>query len=425
MLVPSDDLVIKKDTALQPGVYNLPHGLTIAADGVTLEGNGALLVGSQRTGRGVTVEGHSRVTIKNLRLQNYYHGLYASRCRELTIEDCGITATAEPPPNTIFLDIWRPADKAYGGGILLEQIEHARIVGNDLQHQMNGLLTYGCRVLTVQRNVANYSSGFGFHLHGTSDCLFEDNYADFCCRYEPREKGSGHLGADSAGFLLVLGSSRNVFRRNYARLGGDGFFLAGLTPEGLLAGCDDNLFEENDGSGSPNNAFEATFCRGNVFRGNQASRSNYGFWLGFSSDNVLEHNQIAHDRQAGIAVENGVNFHVRENHLERNGYGLLLWSKYDDAFARAVPGNDTSRDWWIEDNHFLHNGTAIRIAADQDHGVKPHPQTPSAPRPDRHLIHLNRFRDNRVGIETVQAERPILESNEMAGNVVADTRFDP
>ena len=38
-----------------------------------------------------------------------------------------ITATAEVPPNTIFLDIWLPAEKAYGGAILLRNVTDSTV----------------------------------------------------------------------------------------------------------------------------------------------------------------------------------------------------------------------------------------------------------------------------------------------------------
>ena len=191
--------------------------------------------------------------------------------------DSALAAISDRAPRLVFLDIWLPADKAYGGGILLWEVSNSRLTENDLSHQMNGLLTYNCRDLTVIGNLANYCSGFGFHLYNTCDSLFEDNYADFCCRYEPRGERYGHIGADAAGFLIVYSSCRNVFRSNYARLGGDGFFLAGLTPDFKPVGCDDNLFESNDGSFSPNIAFEATFSRGNRYLNNFANHCNYGY----------------------------------------------------------------------------------------------------------------------------------------------------
>ena len=301
------------------------------------------------------------------------------------------------------------------------------IAHNDLQHQMNGLLAYHCRQLTVQGNVANYCSGFGFHLYDTSDSLYEHNYADFCCRYEPRGERYGHMGADATSFLIVYKSCRNTFRRNYARLGGDGFFLAGMTPQMEPVGCDENLFEENDGSFSPNIAFEATFCRGNVYRNNFANYCNYGFWLGFSREFVLEDNRLLHNRQAGIAVENGVTFTVRRNTFQACGHGILLWSRYEAAFARSAPENDTSREWLIEENVFTRCGKGVRIAANQDHGIRPlevKEGEPTPPRPHHHTIRKNEFQENRVGIELVNADHTVITENLLYRNVEANIRLD-
>ncbi len=411
MVTPTDGMVITADTVLAPGVYYLPAGLLIDADGVTLDGGGALLVGGE-AGRGVTVRGRRGVTIKNLRVHGYYHGISAEACPGLVVTGCEVRATAELRANTVFLDIWRPAEQAYGGGIMLSGVVDGVIAGNDLQHQQSGLLCYGCERLTVRDNLANHCSGFGFHFFATSDCLVLDNYADYCCRYEPRGGGRGHLGADAAGFLIVHGSCRNTFRGNYARLGGDGFFLAGLRPDWVHVPCDDNLFEGNDGSHSPNIAFEATFSSGNIYRGNRANACNYGFWLGFSRENLVEGNEVYASRRAGVAVENGVGCTLRGNTFADGAYGVLLWSRHIAAFALALPDNDTSRNWLIEGNSFTNNGVAVRIAADQDHGVRALPPlTTRCPRPRAHTLRRNSFRANRLDIELIDAEDPLLEAN--------------
>jgi nitrous oxidase accessory protein NosD len=93
-------MIITENTTLESGVYYLPEGITIAAGGITLDGNGAVLVGSNREGHGVTVRGQDGVTIKNLRLRDYYHGIYAEDASDLTITECQITSTAEVAPNT-------------------------------------------------------------------------------------------------------------------------------------------------------------------------------------------------------------------------------------------------------------------------------------------------------------------------------------
>lgn len=425
MVIPTDKMEITRDTSFQPGVYYLPNGISISADGITLDGNGVVLFGHNRSGHGLTILNHNGVTVKNLRLQEYYHGIYCQGCRGLTIRDCRVTSTAEIPANSIFLDIWLPLDQAYGGGILLADVEDSQIAGNDIQHQMVGLLSYHCRRLSVNSNLSNYCSGFGFHLYDTHDSSYADNSADYCCRYQPRSPRQGHLGADAAGFLIVYNSCNNSFQRNLARMGGDGFFLAGLTPTFSPVPCNNNLFEENDGSYSPNIAFEATFSSGNIYRKNYAHHCNYGFWLGFSRDGIVENNQLIANIRAGIATENGFNFQVRGNTFSDNDHGVLLWSHYVPEFARSAPENDTSRDWTIENNTFTHNNKAVRIAANQDHGLHPlelpAELDPNAcPRPHDHTLRSNQFHRNRVGIETIQSDRTIIEENDFKDNFESD-----
>jgi parallel beta-helix repeat protein len=420
MIIPTNGMEIDQDVIIKPGVYHLPDGIKITRDNITINGNGALFVGTGKQGNGLLIEGHSDVMVSNLTLQNYYYGIAIKDSQRLVIQGCQVTATAEVPANTIFLDIWLPPEKAYGSGIFLWNVVEGKILSNDLQHQMNGLLAYGCDDLVIQFNNASYCSGFGFHFYQTCNSLVENNYADYCCRYEPRGERHGHLGADSTGFLIISGSSKNTFRGNYARLSGDGFFLAGLSPLMVLAGCNNNLFEKNDGSYSPNIAFEATFSSGNIFRDNRANFCNYGFWCGFSNNSVIENNQIHENRQAGIAVENGFNFEIKNNSFSRNEHGILLWSKQIPTFAVAVPSNNTSYGWQIEDNEFDYNWKAIRIAADQDHGTRPLPSsgefgTPALS-PHHHTIINNNIQNSNIGIELLHTEGTVFKGNHFYGN---------
>jgi parallel beta-helix repeat protein len=439
LVTPTDRMTVDKDTTLAPGTYFLPNGLTIAADNVTLDGNGAVLIGREQTGAGVSIEGRAGVTVKNLSLSSYHHGIRAKSCKGLTVESNTVRDTQEVDHDTIFLEIWLKPEESYGGAIMLWDCEDSSVLENDIQHQMNGLLTYDCRRLTVRKNAASYNSGFGIHLRGTCDSLFEQNWADYCCRFEPRgnaigeslpEKQDfryGHMGADATGFLIIHSSCRNVFRRNLARMGGDGFFLAGRNPDGANVDCSDNLFEENDASLSPNIAFEATFSSRNTFRNNYADRCNFGFWLGFSNDNVIEGNRVILNRIGGIAVENGHAMTVKGNTFQQNGHGILLWTRFIEEWAESCPEHRTSYDWTIEENKFTRNGTAIRIAADQDHGIRNLPEDKRGPedtRPHDHVIRKNDIQDNRIGIQLVNADKTIVEANILNGNVEANLRQD-
>ncbi len=136
---------------------------------------------------------------------------------------------------------------------------------------------------------------------------------------------------------------------------------------------------------------------------------------------MLEHNEMIGNRQAGIAAENGFGFDVRDNAFQDNAHGVLLWSKHIPMFTKAVPDNDTSYDWIIENNAFTGNRKALRIAADQDHGIRP--LDPSgrwgqpAPRPHDHSICRNVIKGSVVGIELVDAEATTLAENQFHGNV--------
>src|SRR5947209_14471942 len=127
-------------------------------------------------------------------MRDYYHGIRARGCRGLTIAGNQITSTAEVAPNTVFLDIWLPPEKAYGGALFLWEVSDSTIEENDLQHQQSGLLTYYCERLAVRGNVASYNSGWGVHLYRTCDSCFEENVADYCCRFEPRHPPFGQGG---------------------------------------------------------------------------------------------------------------------------------------------------------------------------------------------------------------------------------------
>ena len=431
MITPIDGMTITENVTFKPGQYFLPNGIKIAANGITVNGNGAEFIGNNKKGTGITINNCTNVIIKNFNILKYYHGIRIDKCSKLTVTGNQITLTAEIPSDTIFLDIWLSADKAYGSAIWMHEVSDTDISNNNLEHNMCGVLTYNCQNLHIKHNLANYCSGFGFHLYKTCDSCFEDNRADYCCRYNVRNKLTGierigHMGADATGFLILVGSHRNIFRRNYVRMGGDGFFLAGMNPSYEITGANDNVFVENDGSWSPNIAFEATFSRGNIFKNNLANHCNYGFWLGFSSENTIENNTANANQQAGIAVENGWNMTVKNNTFKVNRHGVLLWSNFADSrILKQIPETVTSHDWKIHNNTFLRNTKAITIAENHDHGIRPLKSKDNKndnSRPYNHRIYENKIDDNRVGIDLHKCDNTIISKNIITNNPEANIR---
>lgn len=120
----------------------------------------------------------------------------------------------------------------------------------------------------------------------------------------------------------------------------------------------------------------------------------------------------AGNRGAGLAVENGFGFIVRENAISANQHGILMWSRHVPRFVSTLPENDTCYDWLIEANEFSGNVKAIRVAANQDHGVRPlNGSTSAAPTPRTYTIRNNHLQHNRVNFDMANAKTAERENN--------------
>jgi parallel beta-helix repeat protein len=407
-VIPVDGMVITEDTQFAPGVYPLKKGLTIGADNVTLEGAGVLLVDQSRQGVGIHAENRKNITVRGLATSGFYHGIHFDHCQDVTIDNVRIRDTAEIEGIDVFLYLWLPIAEAYSGAILLHDVKGGVLRGSDLQHQMNGILLYNCSELTVENNNASFNSGWGVYMSGSNDNTIQDNRLDFCNRVFRRpENGSIRVEADAAGIVMVISSSRNKILRNSCLCGGDGIFVAGCTPDGNRTSCDDNLFEDNDCRLSPNNAIESTFSRGNIFRRNDCSRSNYGFWMGYSWDNVLEDNHVEFNRWVGIAIEHGHGFVIRNNRILSNGEGIRLFTRGGEIL-KQWPGWEVSYDFLIEDNKIEKNNigfngyTGAEIVGQDGRDYR---------------INANSFRDNRTGARFFRIQESNLAGNTFESNV--------
>ena len=410
LVVPKDGMRLTCDTLLAPGTYYLEKGIEIAADGVTLDGGGAVLIGRDFTGSAVRASGRKKITIRNLDAERYYHGIRLENCQDVAVENNKITRTAEAEFGRQFVNVWAAAKEAYGAGIILIGVRGGRISANDLQHQQNGISMYSCSGLTVERNNASYESGWGIHLYDSSDNIIQDNVADFCNRIQFRRWGD-HVGADSAGLLMVHNSCRNKVLRNLFRCSGDGVFVAGY--HGEKAPCSGNLFEENDCSLSPNNAFESTFCEGNIFRKNKANSSNYGFWLGYSWKNEVSENEIANNRLAGVAIEHGNTNVISKNTIRGNRHGIMLWTRGGGDFVADFPELQDSHSYTITGNRIEANRIGINSITGKPREVHCRNYT----------IIGNRITDNRIGIRFERTTDCRIDGNTMSGNAVENVRL--
>lgn len=331
---------------------------------------------------GVVGSGSNSLTLRNITISGFKYGVRIENASNVRIENSTITGNFKDT-TTCFLEI--NDGERYGGGILFRNVSNSVVQGNKLYNQSTGLEMIGGannKVLNNQTslgpalNEAQQNSCWGIRLDGSMNNLVRGNVADYVdrkrypCTSEcqgrgdcdvclPQGSGSCLIAGDSAGILLVSGSHRNQIISNSFTNSGDGFFIGNR----FAGASNDNYVYGNDGSFSPSNAFEATFSRGNVFENNEASSSNYGFWLGYSYGSRITRNNIISNRTVGIEIEHGYQNEIDHNVIWKNQFGMFLRADElctnplcdrrnpTDVCGRRCPSGDYS----IHDNSIVNN----------------------------------------------------------------------
>jgi parallel beta-helix repeat protein len=249
-----------------------------------------------------------------------------------------------------------------------------------------------------------------------------DNIADYCCRIYQSGVAQEryHNGADAAALVMMCSSCGNTVRGNLLRSSGDGVFLGGFHKDLIPTPCNNNVFERNDGSDSPNIAFEATFSQHNIFRDNRANNCNYGFWLGWSSHNTVESNRIHNSRIAGIAIEHGHHNTLAANDIERNRSGIQLWTNADDArsaglFRTYFPECAESHATLLGKNHITACETAIHAWTQREE--------PPVSRCHGFTLDNNILTGNRVAVLFERVRESRIARNQIVDNVEAGIKL--
>jgi parallel beta-helix repeat protein len=410
-IIPTNGMVITENTTFAPGVYHLPNGIQIGASNLTIEGADTTFINNKGEGVAIHADGHSNLTIRNLTIYGYYHGVRVENGEDITLEQVTVRDTAEIHGIETFLYLWKPIAEAYSGAILLHNIKNSTVRECDVQHQMNGILLYDCDAVMLDNNNGSFNSGWGIYLSHTNNSTLISNRVDFCNRVYRHTDGVSRVEADAAGIVMVNGSSHNKILKNSCLCGGDGIFLCGYEHPGNLRPCNHNLFEDNDCRLSPNNAIEATFSANNIFRRNDCSRSNYGFWMGYSWDNELHENHVEFNRWVGIAIEHGFGFTIANNTIAKNGEGMRLWTRGGGSVVIPYyPAHSVPHNFDIRNNRFEHNNIGFNGYTGDD-----------TPNEDSHhfILSENSFTDNRIGVRFGRVQACEVSDNTFARNVEA------
>ena len=329
MIIPSAGLVITSSSRLKPGVYHMEAGdagaIEVTGKGITLDCTGVRLVGSavgSGKGTGLRMIDAADVVIRGLSVSAFHWGIIAEKSTGVYLEGCVSSLNGDLPVGTVIDESGRQPQDTNGGGFLLRDDQHCRVIGCSAEHEWDGLDVVRCTNNTFRNDDFSYLNNWGLHLWDSSHNTFQGSRAIWCTTGEGRtyQGTSGWQTYDAEAICVEHSSSYNLIRDNDLRYGGDGVFIRANEGPATSAGpvpplhpSNNNVIEDNDCSFSPNNAIEADFCDGNQFIDNNCSYSNYGFWLGYSRRNYLKRNTVVGCSTRALEIENGQNDTLQDN----------------------------------------------------------------------------------------------------------------
>lgn len=348
---------VQGDVRICPGRYRIPDPqeqgvIVISASltrldltGVTLESGDT--VASRFRGIGILSRGVERIEIRGGTIRGYRYGVRIEGGRGHRISGMDLSgsrrqdlrSTATTFNEADWLDIFHPDTfETYGAGLYLKWTDGASVTGVTARQGQNGIALFGARGSYLAANDLSENSGWGLSLWQSSHNTIVNNQASHNMRCE---SPAYSRGCDSAGLLLREHSDSNLIADNDLTFSGDGFFLSG--ERGMVQPSVGNLVFRNDASHAYHNAFESTFSPWNQFLNNRADSSAYGFWLGYSTANLVRGNTVVGSRETGIAIEHGRSNDLAGNTIMGGRQGIHLFIRGSDTL-------EPSRDYRVDDN---------------------------------------------------------------------------
>jgi nitrous oxidase accessory protein NosD len=383
----TEGMVIDRSVIIRPGTYRLASrdiespAVTIRGEGITVDFNGAVLVGGAEeadadtyAGTGIGIDGGRQITVKNATIRGYKVGILARRSPRLHLTGNDLSynwkqrlRSGIEKESLVDWMSYHQNEKdewlRFGAAIYLSECDDAEIDHNTAVQGQNGLMVTRSSGLKIWNNTFQYLSSLGIGFYRVTKSTVMHNRIDWAVR--GYSHGHYNRGQDSAGLLMYEQSSGNVVAFNSITHGGDGLFLwAGQsTMDTGQGGSNDNLFYRNDFSHAPTNGIEATFSR-NTFLRNRIEDCWHGVWGGYSYESAWVGNRFARNAEA-IAIEHGQDNLIQENVFERDRVAIRLWANPTQAADWGYPRHrDTrSRDYRVSQNRFQGLEAAFDVRA--------------------------------------------------------------
>lgn len=362
----SDNLQIQSgdNLLLNTNIYSFSdaaqNGVILIKDvqNVTIDGNQSELHGAAFQGYAIKIENATNITLKNFKMiKGYFYAIHAINSSGIVIENSTISENKRDDAGWIV--IFQGAADAHGGAVFMDSCQTSTISDNTMTGQNDGVAIYNCSNIDILNNDLSWNTSYGIRMFHSHYCNILDNNASHINR--PLTDPS-----DCAAILLLDAFNNKVERNDFSH-SGDGIFLNNyysMEPA-------NNYFAYNDCSYSPHNAIEAVFSDGNIFNHNTCNHSNYGFWLGYSFNSIIDSNEIRFnagldaDGGGGIAIDRGYNNVISHNIIANNSQGVRLW----DGSPIAPYNSNDSKDYMLSLNTFYGNRIALNATSTENLSV--------------------------------------------------------
>jgi parallel beta-helix repeat protein len=307
-------LTIRSDTTLSGDVF-VP--VVVARDGITLDCAGHEIKGSGN-GKGITVDGRSRVTVRNCDVSNFGTGILVANTSDSTIEansfhDNRVPGGGNPGwVNSAGVWVQDSSDNTFVGNLIYANAGD----GFDAFSSTNNLISDN----TFSGN-ALAGLFFGNHTNGN---LLQGNTAE--------ENGA-------SGFFVVDNASDNTLIANVASGNAwQGFDLGGTSVSG-------NILIENTAFGNDNGFLLNPGASGNSLTGNNATGNNHGILLVGVSGNTLTGNVATMNDVGGFVLSDASGNTLNGNDGSANRYGFAaVGASSSNVFSENVAHGNAEFD---------------------------------------------------------------------------------
>jgi len=310
---------------------------------VILDGDSCTVNGTNYTGYMIKITNSHNIVIKNFdSVFKYKYAVYITGSDHIIINGNDFSRNKVDSSGTI--DVWADYTAALGGGVMMYQCRAVQIFDNIMKFQNDGVAAYHCDSLKIHNNDFAWNTSFGIRMFWTDTCYIYENTASHINR--------PYTDPSDCGALLMIISNANKVENNDLSWSGDGVFLGQYQHSNIP---NNNYFAYNQCSFSPHNAIEATFADGNIYKHNICNVSDYGFWLGYSFNSIVDSNEVNGNFHSGIAIDRGFNNIITHNTIKENPIGIELWK------GNPISGyqNQNSQDYFIRNNTIEGNSLGI------------------------------------------------------------------